>query len=101
MLWASLVGSAVKEFTCYTGAAGDLGSVPGSGRSPGGGHGNPLQYSWLENPMDRGAWWALIHRVAKSQTGLKQFSTHAQCCVIKGNPKGYVLYDSIYLILLK
>ena len=46
----------------------DVGSTPGSGRSPGGGHGNPLQYSCLENPMDRGAWWAIVHRVAKSQT---------------------------------
>ena len=43
-------------------------SSPGSGRSPGGGHGNPLQYSCLENPMDRGAWWATVHGVTKSQT---------------------------------
>ena len=50
--------------------AGDLGSVPGLGRSPGGGHGNPLQYSCLETPMDRGAWWATVHRVAKSQIKL-------------------------------
>ena len=47
--------------------AGDVGSIPGWGRSPGGGHGNPLQYSWLENPMDRAAWRAAVHRVAKSQ----------------------------------
>ena len=53
----------------------DVGSSPGSGRFPGGGHGNPLQYSCLENPMDRGAWWAIVPRVAKSQTGLKQLST--------------------------
>ena len=46
----------------------DMGSIPGSGRSPGGGHGNLLQYSVLENPMDRGAWWATVHRVAKSWT---------------------------------
>ena len=45
--------------------AGDAGSIPGSGRSPGGGNGNPLQYACWENPMDRGAWWAAIHRVAK------------------------------------
>ena len=45
--------------------------TPGSGRSPGGGHGNLLQYSCLENPMDRGAWWPTIHRVTKSQTQLK------------------------------
>ena len=44
----------------------DVGLIPGLGRSPGGGHGNPLQYSCLENPMDRGAWWAMVHGVAKS-----------------------------------
>ena len=54
-----------KESACN---AGDLGLIPGLGRSPGGGHGNPLQYSCLENPMDRGAWWATVHGVAKSQT---------------------------------
>ena len=46
----------------------DVGSIPASGRSPGGGHGNPLQYYRLENPMDRGAWWAMVHRITKSQT---------------------------------
>ena len=55
----------------------DSGSVPGWGRSPGGGDGNPLQYSCLENPLDRGAWWATVHRVTKSQTRLKELSTHA------------------------
>ena len=59
-------------------AAGDLGSIPGLRRSSGGGHGNPLQYSCLENPTDRGAWWAISHRVAQSRTRLKQLSTHAQ-----------------------
>ena len=49
----------------------DVGSIPGSGRSPGGGHGNPLQYSCLENPTDRGAWWATVHRVTKSRTQLE------------------------------
>ena len=48
--------------------AGDLGSIPGWGRSPGEGNGNPLQYSCLENPMDREAWWATAHGVSKSQT---------------------------------
>ena len=46
--------------------AGDVGLIPGSGRSPGEGNGNPLQYSCLENPMDRGAWWAAVHGVTKS-----------------------------------
>ena len=56
-----------KEFACN---AGDSSSIPGSGRSPGGGNGNPLQYSCLGNPMDRGAWRAAVHGVAKSQTRL-------------------------------
>jgi len=46
----------------------DVSSIPGSGRSPGDGNGNPLQYSCLENPMDRGAWWATVHRVTESHT---------------------------------
>ena len=49
----------------------DMGSIPESGRSPRGGHGNPLQYSYLENPMDREAWWATVHGVTRSQTHLK------------------------------
>ena len=48
----------------------DPGSIPGSGRSPGGGHGNSLRYSYLENPVDRGVWRTIAHRVAKSQTRL-------------------------------
>ena len=48
--------------------AGDAGLIPGSGRSPGGRQGKPLQYSYMENPMDRGAWWATVHRVTKSRT---------------------------------
>ena len=52
-----------------------MGSVPGLGRSPGGGHGNPLQSSCLENPMDRGTWWVTVHRVAQSWTLLKQLSS--------------------------
>ena len=54
--------------------AGDPGSIPGSGRSPGEGNGNPLQYYCLENPMDRGAWQATVHGVAKSRTGLSNFT---------------------------
>ena len=54
----------------------DSGSIPGSGRSLGGGHGNPLQYSCLENPMDRGAWRDTVHKVSKSQIWLKWLSTH-------------------------
>ena len=56
---------------------GDLGSFPGLGRSPGEGKGNPLQCSCLENPMDRGDWWAMVHRVTKSRTQLCRLNTHA------------------------
>ena len=52
-----------------------LGSMPGSGRSPGKGNGNPSQHSCLENPMDAGGWWATVHRVAKSQTRPSHFTT--------------------------
>ena len=61
----------VKNPPARAGDIRDVGSVPGLRRSPGGGHGHPLQYSCLENPMDRGAWLATVHRVAKSQTQLK------------------------------
>ena len=63
----------VKNPPASVGDVADVGSIPGLGRSPGGGHGNPLQYSCLENLIDRGAWWATVHRVPKSQ--LKQLST--------------------------
>ena len=69
-------GLAVKEFTCNAEATGDVGSIPELGRSPGVGDGNPLQCSCLENPVDRGAWLATVHRVAKSQTRPKQLGTH-------------------------
>ena len=55
-----------------------MGLIPGSGRSPGGGHNNPVQYSCLENPMDRGTWWATIHGVAKSQTRLSDLNMHTK-----------------------
>ena len=58
----------VKNPPTKAGDLTDIDSIPGSGRSPGGGHGNPLQYSCLENPMDRGAWQATVHRVAKSRS---------------------------------
>ena len=62
----------VRNPSANAGDVGDVGSLPGSGRSPGGGHGNPLQYSCLENAMNRGAWWASVHRVAKNRTQLKR-----------------------------
>ena len=57
-----------KKSACNSGVAGDAVSVSGSGRSPGGGHGNPLQYSYLENPMDRRTQWATVHGVTKRDT---------------------------------
>ena len=73
--WASLVGfppgSEVKASAWNTG---NLGSIPGLGRSPREGNSNPLQYSCLENPMEGGAWWATVHGVAKSRTQLNDFT---------------------------
>ena len=66
-----LAGSVVKNLPVNTGDARDVrdaGSTPGLERSPGGGHSNPLQYSCLENPMDRGDWWATVHTAIKSYT---------------------------------
>ena len=80
-------GSDDKESACN---AGDLGLIPGSGRSPGEGHGNPLQYSCLENPMDRRAWWAIIQGVSKSQTQLKWLTLpHTFTCA-------YIFFSFVY-----
>ena len=68
--WASQVVLVVKNLSASAGDIRDAGSIPESGRSAGGGHGNPLQYSCLEKPIDRGAWRATVHRVAKSRTQL-------------------------------
>ena len=67
----------VKNPPANAGDVRDSSSIPGWGRSPGGGHGNPLHYPCLENPMDRGVWQATPHRVAKSQTRLKPLSMQA------------------------
>ena len=64
----------VKNLPANAGDIRDMGSIPGSGRSLEGGHGNPLQHSCLENPMDRGAWQATVHGVTKNQTQLKRLS---------------------------
>ena len=72
-------GGASDKERANAGYVGDAGLIPGSGKSPGEGHGNPSQYSCLENPMDREAWWATILGVAQGQTRLKQLSTHLVC----------------------
>ena len=82
-----------EESTCNSGDTGDAGSIPGSGRSPRAGNGNPFQYSCLGNPTDRGAWWTTVQRIAKSrmQLGththefkelLNSWSTHAQKSIL-------------------
>ena len=71
-------------------SAGKAGDAEDSGSSPGGAHENPLQYSCLENPVDRGAWWATVHRVAKSWTRLKRLSMHTE--------KVKVIYSSQILL---
>ena len=68
----------VKNPPASAGDIRDTGSIPGLGRSPGEGNGNPLQYSCLEYPMDTGAWQATVHRVRKNWTQLKQLSTHTR-----------------------
>ena len=72
------MAAVVKNLPASAGDIRDVGSIPGLGRSPAGGHDNPLYYTCLENPMDRGAWWAAVHRVTESQTRLKRLSTHTQ-----------------------
>ena len=76
LLRASQVALVVKDLPANAGDARDTGSIPGLGRSPGGRYGNPLQFSCLGNPMDKGAWQATAHRVAKSWTQLKWLSMH-------------------------
>ena len=68
----------VKNPPARAGDIRDMGSIPGSERSPGRGHGNPPCLLLLENPMDKGAWWATVHMVDKSQTGLKQLCMHTR-----------------------
>ena len=75
-VWASQVTLVLKNLPANAGTVKDAGSIPGSGRSPAGGHGNPLQYSCLENPMERAAWQATVPRVAKSWTQLMGLSMH-------------------------
>ena len=83
----------VKNPPANAGDIRDMSSIPELGRSPGGGHGNALQYSCLENPMDRGAWWATTHRIAMSWTGMRRLSPriYLYICI-----SVYTLYISIF-----
>ena len=85
-------GASGKEPVCNAGDIRDLGLIPRLGRSPGGGHGSPLQYSCLENPMDRGEWWDTVHKITKSQTQLSDL-THTHVYL-------YVYYIYIYFFSL-
>ena len=82
IIWASQVVLVVKNPSANAGDVREVDLLLGSGRSPGGGHGNPLQYSCLENLMEGGAWQAKVHRVAKSQTWLKWLNMHACITII-------------------
>ena len=95
---ASQVALVVKNLPANARDIRVVGSTPGSRRSPGGGHGNPLQYSCLENPMDRGAWRATVHRLTKSWTRLKRLNTHT--CMVKARGEK-MAPDSLVKIHLK
>ena len=83
----------VKNMPAIAGDVRDVGSIPGSGRPPGGGNDNPLQYSCLENPMDRGIWQATVHGVAKSRTHLSNRAhTHTH-----EDPKGFLTEREFFL----
>ena len=88
-IWDFQVVLEVKNLPANAGDIRDTVSILGSGRSPGVGHGNPLQYSFLENSMDRGDQWATVHRVAQSKIQLKQLSTYM--CMISGISQGFPL----------
>ena len=83
----------VKITPANTGDVRDTGSIPGLGSSPGGGYGNPFQYSYLENPMDRGVWWVTIRRVMKSWTWLNRLSTHARMGLGEETHRGKVSFS--------
>ena len=75
-IWASQLAVVVSNLPANAGDVRNTSSIPESGRSTAGGHDNPLQYFCLENPMDRGVWWATVQRVSKSRTWLKQLNMH-------------------------
>ena len=79
-------GLAVKNLPVSAGDTGDTSSIPGLGRSPGGGNSNPLQYACLENPMDRGAWWATVHGAAKELDAIEHNRAAAESRVVYPNP---------------
>ena len=93
----SQVATVVKNPPASAGDLRDLGLISGSWRYPGGEHGNPFQYSCLENPLDRGAWWATVHGVSKSKTGLKQLSTHT-CTIVFEQVNYKIFFKELFQI---
>ena len=89
--WGFPDGTVAKNPPTSAADARDSGSIPGAGKPPGAGNSNPLQCSCLENPIDRGAWQAAVHRVAKSQTLLKQLSTYTRTCLVYDANKRYLI----------
>ena len=107
MYWASQVALVIKNLPTNAGDVRDADSVPRSGKSPGEGNGNPLQYSCLENPRNGGAWWAAIYGVTQSRTRLKRFSssklpTTVNCKhnVAINMPQTYSILFSLLTLLL-
>ena len=91
-VWASLVALVVKNLPASAEDIRDVGLIPGLGRSHGGGHGKQLQYSCLENPMDRGAWQATVQGVTKSRTQLKRLS---MCTKVVSVHKKFCLFELV------
>ena len=96
LCWDFPGGSVGKEPACNAGDIGVAGLIPRSGKAPGGGHGNRLQYSCLENPMDRGAQWAMVHGVTESWAWLRQLSKHTcRLTLLVSRLSCSVLFDSV------
>ena len=88
-------GSVVKNPPANAGDSGDMGLIPGLRRSPGGGNGNPLQYSSLENHMDRGAWQATVHGSHKESDSTESLSMHAFCAVMPKHLRNHSVENSL------
>ena len=95
--WVPGGSALVKNLPVRAGGARDLGSIPGSGRFPGGGHGNPLQYSCLETPRDRGAWWTAVYGVEQGRTQLKRLSSSSSSVSIGCQILGKVLHIHTFM----
>ena len=101
VVFSQVDGARSKKPTCNAGDIRDVGSIPGSGTFFGGGHGNPLQYSCLVNPIDRAAWWATVHRVTENQTQVKCLSMHSSKLLVQNfefpRVPDYIICIQIYL----